>query len=153
MLISRSVNNRNLAVAKSSKKAQPTTAIRLDKWLWAARFYKTRSLAREMVQGGKVFYDGQRSKPSKAVELGVIIKLRQGNEEKSIEVLQLSDQRRGAPEAQLLYQETTASLELREKNAELRRLHALDSPRPDRRPDKKQRRKIIQFKTQDIGTN
>ena len=52
--------------------------VRLDKWLWAARFYKTRALAREMVQSGKVHYDGQRSKPSKVVQVGAIIKLRQG---------------------------------------------------------------------------
>ena len=53
-------------------------AVRLDKWLWAARFYKTRSIARNMVDGGKVHYNGQRSKPSKAVELGAIVTLRQG---------------------------------------------------------------------------
>lgn len=57
-------------------------AVRLDKWLWAARFYKTRSIARNMVDGGKVHYNGQRSKPSKIVELGAVITLRQGNEEK-----------------------------------------------------------------------
>lgn len=135
-------------MAKTSKKASAPNTIRLDKWLWAARFYKTRAIARDMVQGGKVTYNGQRSKPSKIVELGAQIKLRQGNEEKQIEILQLSDQRRGAPQAQLLYQETAQSIELREKNAELRRLHALDSPHPVRRPDKKQRRKIIQFKAQ-----
>jgi ribosome-associated heat shock protein Hsp15 len=137
-----------LTLAKTSNKANQLSGIRLDKWLWAARFYKTRSVARDMVQAGKVTYGGQRSKPSKIVEVGALIKLRQGNEEKSIEILQLSDQRRGAPQAQLLYQETAQSIELREKNSELRRLHALGSPHPERRPDKKQRRKIIQFKAQ-----
>lgn len=122
--------------------------VRLDKWLWAARFYKTRSVARDMVQSGKVSYNDQRSKPSKIVEVGAVIKLRQGNEEKQIEVLELSDQRRGAPVAQLLYQETQDSIKRREQNNELRRLNALDNPRPDKRPDKKQRRKIIQFKAQ-----
>ena len=140
-------------MSKRSDKVESNSAIRLDKWLWAARFYKTRATAREMVQGGKVFYDGQRSKPSKAVEIGAIIKLRQGNEERAVEIIQLSDQRRGAPQAQLLYQETQQSIELREKNAELRRLHILDNPHPERRPDKKQRRKIIQFKSQDNGSH
>jgi len=132
-------------------KSSPITAsigVRLDKWLWAARFYKTRAVARDMVQSGKVTYNQQRSKPSKIVEVGGQIKLRQGNEEKSIVIAQVSDQRRGAPDAQLLYQETPESIKLREERNELRRLHALDNPRPDKRPDKKQRRKIIQFKAQ-----
>ncbi|MDP2561929.1 ribosome-associated heat shock protein Hsp15 [Psychrobium sp. 1_MG-2023] len=133
---------------KSSSQDTKPIAVRLDKWLWAARFYKTRSIARDMIQSGKVSYNEQRGKPSKPVEIGAMIKLRQGNEEKQVEILKLSDQRRGAPEAQLLYQETQPSIEKREKNAELRRLHALDNPRPDKRPDKKQRRKIIQFKNQ-----
>lgn len=58
--------------------------IRLDKWLWAARFYKTRSLAREMVEGGKVHYNGQRTKPSKLVEVGAILTLRQGSDQKQL---------------------------------------------------------------------
>ena len=84
--------------------------VRLDKWLWAARFYKTRSIAKAMIEGGKVHYNGQRAKVSKTVEVGAMIKLRQGNDEKEIEVIALSDQRRGAPEAQLLYQETAQSI-------------------------------------------
>lgn len=123
-------------------------SIRLDKWLWAARFYKTRSIARDMIQSGKVSYNNQRSKPSKIVEIGAMITLRQGNEVKEVEILQLSDQRRGAPIAQTLYEETTQSVTKRQQNAELRKLHALDNPHPDKRPDKKQRRKIIQFKNQ-----
>lgn len=84
--------------------------VRLDKWLWAARFYKTRSIAKAMIEGGKVHYNGQRAKVSKNVEIGAMIKLRQGSDEKEIEVIALSDQRRGAPEAQLLYQETAQSV-------------------------------------------
>lgn len=125
-----------------------TTSVRLDKWLWAARFYKTRSIARDMVQSGKVSYNGKRSKPSKVVEVGAIITLRQGQDDKEVELLIISEHRRGAPEAQLLYQETVVSIEKREKNSQLRKLHALESPHPDKRPDKKQRRKIIQFKNQ-----
>ncbi|MEZ8825359.1 ribosome-associated heat shock protein Hsp15 [Vibrio amylolyticus] len=124
-----------------------STTIRLDKWLWAARFYKTRSIARNMIDGGKVHYNGQRSKPSKLVELDAIITLKQGNEEKTIKIEKLSDQRRGAPEAQLLYTETAESITKREAHAEQRRLHA-HNPSPDRRPDKKQRRDIIKFKHQ-----
>ncbi|MDP2574874.1 ribosome-associated heat shock protein Hsp15 [Vibrio penaeicida] len=125
-----------------------TATVRLDKWLWAARFYKTRSIARNMVDGGKVHYNGQRSKPSKIVELGATIVLRQGHEEKTVIIEKISDQRRGAPEAQLLYRETEDSLLKREDNAQKRKLNTLYSPSPERRPDKKQRRDIIKFKNQ-----
>ncbi|MBJ7222977.1 MULTISPECIES: ribosome-associated heat shock protein Hsp15 [unclassified Brenneria] len=124
-------------------------AIRLDKWLWAARFYKTRAIAREMVDGGKVHYNGQRSKPSKLVELNAEIKLRQGNDERTVIVRALSGQRRTATEAQSLYQETTASIEKREKLALARKMNALTMPHPDRRPDKKERRDLIKFKYSD----
>lgn len=124
-----------------------TTQIRLDKWLWAARFYKTRSLAREMVDGGKVHYNGQRSKPSKQVEIGATITLRQGNEEKTVIVENLSQQRRGASEAQTLYRETSDSIAKRERQSMLRKLNA-HNPSPDGRPDKKQRRDLIKFKHQ-----
>lgn len=127
--------------------SSPTSAVRLDKWLWAARFYKTRSVARNMVDGGKVHYNGQRSKPSKIVELGAVITLRQGNEEKTVTIEKVSDQRRGAPEAQTLYIETQESVAKREQHAQDRKLHAV-SPSPERRPDKKQRRNIIKFKQQ-----
>ncbi|HBO37600.1 MAG TPA: heat-shock protein, partial [Pasteurellaceae bacterium] len=81
----------------SPKDDEKESGIRLDKWLWAARFYKTRSIAKEMIDGGKVHYNGQRTKPNKTVEVGAMIKLRQGNDEKEIEVIALSDQRRGFP--------------------------------------------------------
>lgn len=120
--------------------------VRLDKWLWAARFYKTRSIAKDMIDGGKVHYNNQRTKPSKIVELGAIIKLRQGSDEKIVEIIAISDQRRGAPIAQTLYQETQASITQREKNAQMRKLNAHYNPNPERRPDKKQRRDILKFK-------
>ena len=122
--------------------------VRLDKWLWAARFYKTRALAREAVQSGKVQYNGQRSKPGKVVELGANIKVPQGYDIKEVLVLQLKEQRQGAPLAQLMYAETQDSENLRARNAEARKLSAFHSPKPDNRPDKKQRRQIIQFKQQ-----
>ncbi|MTJ02193.1 ribosome-associated heat shock protein Hsp15 [Idiomarina piscisalsi] len=133
-------------MTKKQKSTSSDTGVRLDKWLWAARFYKTRALAREMVQSGKVHYDGQRSKPSKVVQVGAIITLRQGFDSKEVEVLELSEQRRGAPEAQLLYRETEKSIAKREENAEARKLNALYNPHPDGRPDKKQRRQLIRFK-------
>lgn len=116
--------------------------VRLDKWLWAARFYKTRSLAKAMIEGGKVHYNGQRAKVSKLVEVGAKIKLRQGNEEKEITVVALSDQRRGAPEAQKLYTETSQSIEAREQ----RKISALSMPYSDHRPNKKERRDLLKFK-------
>ncbi|MDD0823836.1 ribosome-associated heat shock protein Hsp15 [Mannheimia sp. AT1] len=125
--------------------------VRLDKWLWAARFYKTRSIAKAMIEGGKVHYNGQRAKVSKIVEIGATIKLRQGNEEKEVEVLALSDQRRGAPEAQLLYQETEKSVKHREAMAFARKANALSMPHPDRRPNKKERRDLIKFKEQEFS--
>ena len=126
--------------------------IRLDKWLWAARFYKTRSIAKAMIEGGKVQYNGQRAKVSKTVEVGAIIKLRQGNEEKEILVIALSDQRKGAPEAQKLYQETEKSIQEREKLAFARKANALSMPHPDRRPNKKERRDLIKFKLTNSDT-
>ena len=120
--------------------------VRLDKWLWAARFYKTRSIARDMIDGGKVHYNGQRAKPSKIVEVGAILTLRQGNEQKTIRVLAISDQRRPAREAEYLYQETLESITKRENISEARKLNALTMPHPDRRPDKKERRTLIKFK-------
>ncbi|MGF1769413.1 ribosome-associated heat shock protein Hsp15 [Enterovibrio makurazakiensis] len=119
--------------------------VRLDKWLWAARFYKTRSIARNMIDGGKVHYNGQRAKPSKVVEVGAEVKLRLGSEEKVVMIENISGQRRGAPEAQLLYSETLESVERREQRTLERKLHA-HNPSPERRPDKKQRRDIIKFR-------
>lgn len=133
------------------EKEQNEAEVRLDKWLWAARFYKTRSIAKAMIEGGKVHYNGQRAKVSKAVEVGAIIKLRQGNEEKEVEVLALSDQRRGVPEAQLLYSETEKSIKHREAMAFARKANALSMPHPDRRPNKKERRDLIKFKEQEFS--
>ncbi|GGB39869.1 heat shock protein 15 [Oceanisphaera marina] len=121
-------------------------SIRLDKWLWAARFYKTRSLARTMIDGGKVHYNGQRSKPSKLVEAGAHIRLRQGNDEKEVVVLALSEHRGKAEQAQTLYQETPDSIKKREQNAEARKLNSQFAPSPQRKPDKKERRSLLKIK-------
>ena len=120
--------------------------LRLDKWLWVARFYKSRAIARAMIEGGKVHYNGQRSKPGKQVEVGALVRLWQGDEEKEVQILQLAPQRRGASEAQLLYRETEQSELKRQKMAETRRLNSLYAPHPDSRPDKKQRRDLMRLK-------
>ncbi|MDF2179212.1 ribosome-associated heat shock protein Hsp15 [Aliiglaciecola sp. CAU 1673] len=129
-------------------KSAEQDAVRLDKWLWAARFYKTRALAREMVQGGRVQYNGQRCKPSKTIELGAVLKVPQGSDMKEVVVKAISEQRRSAVLAQELYEETADSLKRREANAEARKAGALLSPRPEHKPDKKQRRDIIKLKHQ-----
>lgn len=129
-------------IGRKMKNQTQESAVRLDKWLWAARFYKTRTLAKAMIEGGKVHYNGQRTKTSKLVEIGATIKLRQGNEEKEVVVMALSDQRRGAPDAQKLYQETAQSITLREQ----RKTEALSMPYSDHRPNKKERRDLLKFK-------
>lgn len=133
---------------KKPKDSDNNVSVRIDKWLWAARFFKTRSVARDMVQSGKVQYNGQRCKASRTVEIGSTIMLPAGYDMKEVIVEQLSEHRKSAPLAQQMYTETAQSIVQREKNAEARKLSAFHSPRPESRPDKKQRRKIIQFKQQ-----
>jgi len=122
------------------------TSTRLDKWLWAARFYKTRAIAKQMIDGGKVFYNGQRTKSGKAVVIGDVIKVRQGFDEREITVIALADKRRDATFAQTLYKESSKSIEVREKNSLARKQGILLSPASDTKPDKKQRRKLREFK-------
>ena len=123
--------------------------LRLDKWLWAARFYKTRSIAKQAIEGGKVQLDGQRVKVSKEISVGDQLRIRQGWDEKDVVVLALSDQRRGASEAQQLYEESADSIQRREEHAEARKAAGGMLHRPVSRPTKKQRRQIHRFK-QDI---
>ncbi|WNL40171.1 S4 domain-containing protein [Halomonas sp. PAMB 3232] len=120
-------------------------SVRLDKWLWAARFFKTRALAKKAIEGGKVHYDGDRVKTSKNVEVGAVIRVPQGWDIYEVEVVKLSDQRRGAPEAQTLYAETEQSQVRRAKETEARRLNNEVMQHPLKRPDKKQRREIQRF--------
>ena len=113
--------------------------VRLDKWLWAARLFKTRAIAKQAVESGKVQTEGQRLKPGREVGLGLLLTVRVGWDEKTIRVTGLSEQRRGAPEAAQMYEETPESVALRQKNSEQRRLHAL-LEQPIAKPDKKDRR-------------
>lgn len=126
--------------------SEPSEKVRLDKWLWAARFFKSRRLAKAAIDGGKVHLDGQRAKVSKEISVGSILQIRQGWDEKVVRVKQLSDLRRGAPQAQLLYEETTESVAKREAQALARKAAGGMLNRPDRRPTKKQRRQIHAFK-------
>ncbi len=124
---------------------EPQKKIRLDKWLWAARFYKTRAIAKSAIEGGKVHYNDQRCKVSRLVELGATLKIRQGLEDKIVEVKALSEQRRGAPEAALLYEETAASIKQRMDETERRRKFKHANPIFDHKPNKKERRQIHHF--------
>lgn len=121
--------------------------LRLDKWLWAARFFKTRSLAKAAIEGGKVHLDGQRVKVSREISVGDTLQVRQGWDQKTVVIQALSDQRRGAPEAQQLYTETEESREKREAAAAARKAAGGMLDRPAGRPTKKQRRQIHRFKT------
>jgi len=120
--------------------------LRLDKWLWAARFFKTRSLAKAAIEGGKVRLDSQRVKVSREIAAGDLLHIRQGWDERVVKVLALSDQRRGATEAQTLYSETEASVARREAESAARKAAGGMIERPAQRPNKKQRRQIHQFK-------
>tara|TARA_B110000444_G_C18766647_1_gene560322 strand:+ start:766 stop:1176 length:411 start_codon:yes stop_codon:yes gene_type:complete len=129
----------------SSEKNSESQRLRLDKWLWSARFYKTRSVAKQAIDGGKVRCEGSRCKPGKEVEVGMEIHLRQGFDEKTVVIKALSEQRRGAPEAQLLYEETEESLEARLKQAALRKAQP-NLGTSTGKPNKKDRRLIHRFK-------
>lgn len=125
-----------------------TATLRLDKWLWACRFYKTRALAKDMIEGGKVQYNGQRCKASRTVDVGATIKLAQGSDERTVVVKGLSEQRLSAPLAQQLYEETAESISQRAERAELRKMNVLFAPHPETKPDKKMRRQLLLLKSQ-----
>lgn len=137
-----------MPMSRRSSPGGDTTAsperIRLDKWLWAARFYKTRTLAKEAIESGHVRYDGERCKVSKEVALGAQISVRRGWDEWTVEVTDLSDVRRGAPEAAKLYTETAESAERRDSER-LMRQAAREQAGPVR-PTKQQRRLLQKIK-------
>ena len=124
---------------------QDDDKIRIDKWLWAARFFKTRNLAKQAIEGGKIHCDGQRVKASKEVVIGLELTIRQDLTEKIVIVKALSDQRRGAPEAALLYEETEASKQKREEQAAQRKAGLANFIISDHKPNKKERRQIHRF--------
>ena len=120
--------------------------VRIDKWLWAARFYKTRSMATEAINGGHVRLNGQRIKPSRTLSSGDEISITKAPYTFIIHVTALSEKRGSASVAQTLYEETQDSQAKREALRQQLRLQAASSPSPRKRPDKQQRRKIIRFK-------
>ncbi len=123
--------------------------VRLDKWLWAARFYRTRALAKQAVEGGKVHYQGAKAKCSRVVEVDAKIVIRQGFDEKTIVVQAISGSRRGAPEAALLYTETAISEKARTELAAGRKAMGQGSI-SDSKPTKKQRRDQQRFEQQQL---
>lgn len=119
-------------------------SVRLDKWLWAARFFKTRMLAKKAIEGGKVHANGEACKVSRQVRVGEELRIRQGFDEKMVVVVALSEIRRTATDAALLYEETKESLQRREEAALMRKAEGPKQAKVGR-PTKKDRRKIIKF--------
>lgn len=129
-----------------TQKSDEDDKVRLDKWLWAARFFKTRALAKAAIESGKVHCRGERCKPGKEPRVGDEFQIRAGFDERTVVVQALSIIRRGAPEAQLLYSETPESLAKREQAAEMRKAGSLGVT-TDGRPTKKQRRQLFHFRS------
>ena len=121
--------------------------VRIDKWLWAARFFKTRSLAKTAIEGGKVLLAGQKVKVSREVVPGDMLRIRQGWDEREVKVIATSEQRRAAPIAQSLYEETEASIERRSRAAEARQA-AGTLARPSQRPGKQERKTLERLRKQ-----
>ncbi len=126
---------------------EKTTPLRLDKWLWCARFYKTRSIAADALKTGKVTINGDRAKPSKTVTPGDELELRKGPYRYNITVLGLAKARKSAKDAALLYEESAESISKREQLASQLKAEAAINPVTKGRPTKKDRRSIIKFKT------
>ena len=120
--------------------------VRLDKWLWAARFFKTRAKAKQAIEGGKVRVDGVRGKASREIRIGDELRIRQGWDEKTVLVAALSEQRRGAPEAATLYAETEQSIQQREEAAAKRKSLSGIHHFPEAKPSKKERRLLDKFR-------
>jgi len=122
-----------------------TEKVRIDKWLWAARFFKTRGLAREAIKGGKVQIDGNRVKPGRTLAAGDRLTVRRGDDEYLITVTDLDDRRLSATLAQQKYIEDPDSIARREAIAAQRKLDQQVQAERPRRPDKRQRRQIVRF--------
>jgi ribosome-associated heat shock protein Hsp15 len=120
--------------------------VRLDKWLWAARIYKTRALASEAVSGGKVYVNGQRVKPGRSVDIGDNLCLTRNGIEMALTICALSDRRGSASIAQSLYEESAQSVAKRQQVIARQRLIGRTAPHPPSRPDKKARRDIARFR-------
>lgn len=119
--------------------------VRIDKWLWAARFFKTRALAQKAVAGGKVHVNGHRVKPAHGLKVGDEVRVTKGPQQYELLVEGLSEKRGPAKVAETLYLETQESLERRKRETEIRKMERMARPIPERRPDKKQRRQLRQM--------
>ena len=128
--------------------AQHLDSVRLDKWLWAARFFKTRKDAVDAISGGKVHLNGARVKPARNVQINDQLDITRSNEKYHITVIGLHDKRGPAKLAQTLYEEDAKSIEAREKEREIRKMHNASVTMPDKKPNKKQRRLLDKFKRQ-----
>jgi len=122
------------------------TAVRIDKWLWAARFFKTHSLAAHACDLGRIQFNHQPAKPAREIHVGDLLKIQNESGDFEVNVLALSEVRGPAAVAQTLYEETAESRELRLKAAEERKAMKTFTPAPAGRPSKRDRRKIIQFR-------
>ena len=120
--------------------------MRLDVWLWASRFFKTRALAKRACELGRILVHGQPAKPARDVHIGDTLRITNDGGDFTVEVLALSEVRGPAPVAQTLYRETDESRELRRKVAEERKANQQYTPAPSSRPSKRDRRRIIQFR-------
>ena len=125
-------------------------SVRIDSWLWAARFFKTRSLAKAAIEGGKIQIDGSKAKPSKNVQPGQTIAITKGTEHFEVVVEGLSSKRGPASVAQTLYEETEQSRQRREQSSEQRKLARAVTAAPDHKPSKKERRDIQRFKRDNL---
>ena len=130
----------------SRKDGDAATAIRVDRWLWAARFFKTRALAAEAVSGGRAHLNGARTKPAKPIRIGDTVSVQRGEVETVVVVRGLAEQRRPAPEALLLYEETPESIRAREEFVARRRAEAAGRFERLGRPDKQARRTSIRLR-------
>ena len=126
---------------------QHKNSVRIDKWLWAARFFKTRALASKACDIGRILSNEIEAKPARDVHIGDMLRIKNEGGEFHIEVLQLSEIRGPAAVAQALYRETEASKEQRQREAAERKAMQQYAPLPERRPSKRDRRRIIQFRT------
>ena len=123
------------------------SSVRLDKWLWAARFFKTRSVARDAVSGGKVHLNGNRAKPGRTLSVNDVLRIQRGDDEYTITIIEIASRRGPAAVAQTLYEESDESRVKREKLVEQRKLEHEQHAGRERRPDKRQRRRLVRFKT------
>jgi len=123
--------------------------VRLDRWLWAARFFKSRAMAKAAIEGGKVEIDNQRAKPAKEIGVGQMLNIRRGDELFDVEVIRLADKRGSAAIAATLYTETEGSLQRRAEDVARRKMERAGLRVPEKRPEKRDRRALAALKKAD----